>query len=570
MINDARCVAPETVIKTDVCIVGGGAAGITLARELANSHLQVCLLESGGLQRDEATQGLYEGEIIGLPYDLMATRSRFLGGSSNCWGGFCRPFESHLFQARPWVPDSGWPINAAMMEEYYDRAHRMCGLDPKGYDVKERLAAVRGHHLRPMRLGNDRLITSLAQLNKERRRLGSFYRRELKDSPNIAVYLYANAVELRSSAGGGAIQKLRVACLSGNTFQVAARIYVLACGAIDNARLLLASNAVETAGVGNRHDLVGRYFMEHPTRPVAEVTLNPDARQSVTAYIDRFALMRLPVAAELNIPFATQRREQMLDSAMHVELELIGENSPSTAAAKEIFGDLWRGCPPREPMQRLRALMSDPLAGLAFAGGLFTAANALVKRRRLVVSTEQCPNPDSRITLSDERDALGMPRVRLDWRLNSLDRHTMSRTAEILQEDLRRSGIVEASALLIDDDCAEGPRWNWHHIGTTRMHQNPRHGVVDADCRVHGVGNLYIAGSSVFPTAGNHTPTLTIIALAMRTADHLRRVLARPVGAAAFCRPSGQTAGKMGLETAQAARISISRFLPSRPSSASA
>lgn len=568
MIIDARRVPQGTSIEADVCIVGGGAAGITLARELGNSHLRVCLLESGGLKRDQATQQLYEGEIIGLPYDLVATRSRFLGGSSNCWGGFCRPFEPHLFEARPWVPDSGWPISAAIMQEYYDRAHVVCGLDPDGYDAEQRLPAVRGHHLRPMPLGSDRLITSLAQLNKERRRLGSFYRRELKDAANIAVYLYANAIELRPSPAGGAIETLRVACLGGNAFHVAARVYVLACGAIDNARLLLASNAVEPAGVGNRHDVVGRYFMEHPTRAVAEVRLNPDARESVTAYIDRFALMRLPVAAELNVPFATQRREQMLDSAMHVELELIGEDAPSTAAAKEIFGDVWRGCLPRQPMQRLRALMSSPLAGLAFAGGVFTGANALVRRRRLVVSTEQCPNPDSRVTLSEERDALGMPKVRLDWRLNALDWHTMSRTAGILHEDLRRSGVVEASALLFDGACDEGPRWNWHHIGTTRMHEDPRRGVVDADCRVHGVGNLYIAGSSVFPTAGNHTPTLTIIALALRTADHLRRVLALPAGTTPVRCPAGLMGGDVGREAAQAARSPTPELFHPRPSPA--
>jgi choline dehydrogenase-like flavoprotein len=155
-----------------------------------------------------------------------------------------------------------------------------------------------------------------------------------------------------------------------------------------------------------------------------------------------------------------------------------------------------------------------------------TAADVFVKRRRLVVSTEQCPNPDSRVTLSNERDALGMPKVRLDWRLNDLDRYTMRRTGEILRDDLCRAGIVETARDVLDD--AEAPRWNWHHIGTTRMHEDPRRGVVDADCRVHGLDNLYVAGSSVFPTAGNHTPTLTIIALACRTADHLHAVLRRP------------------------------------------
>jgi choline dehydrogenase-like flavoprotein len=222
------------------------------------------------------------------------------------------------------------------------------------------------------------------------------------------------------------------------------------------------------------------------------------------------------------------------------------------------------------PIELFKQIGTHDADGNIFFGFQVTGANPLVRRRRRVVSSEQWPNPDSRVTLSEERDALGMPKVRLDWRLNALDRHTMSRTAEILHEDLRRSGVVEASALLFDGACDEGPRWNWHHIGTTRMHEDPRRGVVDADCRVHGVGNLYIAGSSVFPTAGNHTPTLTIIALALRTADHLRRLLAVPAGTAPVRCPAGLMGGDVGREAAQAARIPVSALSHAKPSSASA
>jgi len=541
MFIDARRLPGSTEIEADICIVGAGAAGITLARELMGHGLRICLLESGGLRREEETQALYDGDVVGLPYDLSGTRSRFFGGSSNCWGGFCRPFEPYHFEKRPWVPDSGWPFGFDELLPWYGRAHAICGLDPTAYEPGRSLSAVQGRDLRQLPLGGGRLVTSIAQLNKKRRRLGSVYRGDLRAATDVDVYLYANALELVPSASGSGIERLRVRALGCEPFAVRAQTFVVACGAIENARLLLASNGVEHCGVGNRHDRVGRYFMEHPTLAVSEIDVPPEQRPALLAYIDRFALMRLPVCAEVNVPFSVQRRERLLDSAMHVELVLEGENSPSTAAAKSVFGDVWRGCMPREPWQRLGALLGSPIDGLKFACGLFTCADSLVQSRRIVVSTEQCPDPGSRVTLGHERDALGLPKVRLDWRLNEFDRRTMRRTTEILVEDLRRAGVVGAARNLLDTVEAQTPRWNWHHIGTTRMHEDPRKGVVDAQCRVHGLDNLYLAGSSVFPTAGNHTPTLTIIALAARLAERVRLDLVRKHVPEAGTRPAGRT-----------------------------
>lgn len=534
MFIDARRLPGGIEIQADVCIIGGGAAGITLAHELRGHGLRICLLESGGLNMEEATQELYAGEVVGLPYDLQTTRSRFFGGSSNCWGGFCRPFEPYHFERRSWVPDSGWPFGAEELQPWYQRAHALCGLDPHAYDPASSLGAVhkvRKRTLRPLSLSSpheeDRLVTSIAQLNKKRRRFGKVLRGALRGAADVDVLLYANALELVQTPNGAGIERLRVAALGGEPFVVRAGTYILACGAIENARLLLASNRVERCGVGNRHDRVGRYFMEHPTLAVSDVDVPKAERVAMLGYIDRFAMMRLPVCAEVNVAFPVQRRERLLDSAMHLELTLAGENAPSAEAAKDIFGDVWRGRLPREPVRRLGALISSPFAGIQFAVGLFTCDDRLVKHRRLVVSIEQCPNEDSRVTLGATRDALGLPRVRLDWRLNEIDRRAMRHTAAILVEDLHRAGVIEGARGLLDTAEAATPRWNWHHIGTTRMHTDPRRGVVDANCRVHGVDNLFMAGSGVFPTAGNHTPTLTIIALAVRLAEHVRHRIVR-------------------------------------------
>ena len=141
---------------------------------------------------------------------------------------------------------------------------------------------------------------------------------------------------------------------------------------------------------------------------------------------------------------------------------------------------------------------------------------------------EQAPNPASRVRLIEQRDALGMPRVQLEWRLSGLDKRSIRRAHELLARELGRAGLGRLQLMLSEDEHRWPPELGGgrHHMGTTRMHRDPARGVVDPDCRVHGVGNLYVAGSSVFPTVGAANPTLTIVALALRLADHLVEQLA--------------------------------------------
>ncbi|MGL4618309.1 MAG: GMC family oxidoreductase, partial [Chroococcidiopsis sp.] len=141
---------------------------------------------------------------------------------------------------------------------------------------------------------------------------------------------------------------------------------------------------------------------------------------------------------------------------------------------------------------------------------------------------EQAPNPDSRITLSRDRDKLGMNRVQLDWRLSPIDKYTIKRSQQLIAEEFERSGLGKMQIELGDDDASwRSLRGSYHHIGTTRMSNNPREGVVDEHCQVHGIHNLYIAGSSVFPTSGLSNPTLTIVALAIRLADRIQEQMSR-------------------------------------------
>ncbi|MBK8176727.1 MAG: GMC family oxidoreductase [Rhodospirillales bacterium] len=529
MLLDARTIPEGTLIEADLCIIGAGAAGITIAREFIGQPLRVCVLESGGLRMQREVQKLYEGECVGLPYELDTTRTRFLGGSTNCWGGFSRPFEDFHFERREWITDSGWPICADDLAPYYPRVHDVCGIATDGFDADQILPAIEGHDLRPLALPKDRLVTRLSRLSKERRCFGKSYREELKQAPNVSVYLHANAVELLANEAASAVTGVRVGTLTGKRWRIEARTFVLATGAIENARLLLASNSTEACGLGNRNDMVGRYFMEHPRSVVAEVELLADAEQAMRAYLPRYAMLRLPVAAEMNIAPSVQNEERLLDAAAYLELVLHGEEAASTTALKQIYWDVWRGARPREPLKQIAAILSSPIDLATFGWGVFSCSERFIRCRRITLIAEQAPNPDSRVMLSHLRDRLGMNRVRLDWRLTEQDHRSVQRTAEIVTGELERAGLLKVKTLMPEwESDVLAPKWNWHHMGTTRMHEEARCGVVDRDCKVHGIDNLYIAGSSVFPTAGNHTPTFTILALALRITDRIRSRMKLP------------------------------------------
>lgn len=526
MFIDARELPPGTRVDADICIVGAGAAGITLARELARSAARICLLESGGLAHDPATQALYEGENVGLPYyELDELRLRYFGGTTNHWAGVSRPLEAFDFETRHWVPRSGWPFAGSELEPFYRRAHEVCELGSYDYDV----AAIEQPKVRRMPLDPSRVGTAIYRRSRPTR-FGQTYRAVLADAPNVATYLNANAIELITVASGRALEHIRVATLTGGMFDVHARHFVLATGAIENARLLLASNRQQPAGLGNSYDVVGRHFMEHIGVPGA--LLLPASSTSVPAFYRGDAPLRGGTntgKAFLTLPAAVLEREQLLNARAYVRpaygLEAL---RGSSAAVESVFG-LMRDITGDYAAAHVRNIVRDPDQLLIYAyRRLFRPPK--LEAYWLYNHVEQVPNPDSRVQLAHERDALGMPRVRLDWRLTDLEHHTVQRTARLLAEELGRAGIGRVQMIVADPATGwptinRGLRGAWHQMGTTRMHRDPRHGVVDAQCRMHAIDNLYIAGSSVFPTSGYTNPTLTIVALAIRLADHLKRKL---------------------------------------------
>lgn len=529
MFIDARNVEAQ-FFTTTICIVGGGVAGIALALNLARQKIDVCLIESGGLIADPATDDLYRGDNIGIPYAFdCGYRSRFFGGSSNCWGGWNRPLEPLDFATRNWVPHSGWPLSAAEMQPYYQRTHELLQLGPTRFDAEFWSAALSHPRVVRAALSGGRAIDSFTQFSPPTR-MGKVYRHALDTNPYIRVFLHANVVNIDTNANADSVAQVDIATLTGRRFAVRADYFVLAAGGIENARLLLASNRTQTEGLGNAHDLVGRFFMDHPRLHSGIVKLRKQFRGNKLYDIkhqDKSRIVRAhdtSVAAQFVLTPETVAQEQVLHARVWLRSVFVGEDSAAVAALHRFTQTYLRDANMNlRPLPDLLAMLRDPFSVLGYILARAFPVRPLLRGIRFEIIAEPDPNPASRVTLSNERDALGMPRVAVNWRLGPLVRKTFERTLVIVSEELARAGV--ADAVLPDPICTDN--WDqtldstWHHMGTTRMHDSPAHGVVDRNCRVHGIRNLFIAGSSVFPTGGANFPTMTLAALALRLSDHL-------------------------------------------------
>ncbi|REE20191.1 choline dehydrogenase-like flavoprotein [Paraburkholderia sp. BL27I4N3] len=538
MFIDTRTVEQNTVVETTVCIIGGGVAGITLALEMSRAGIDTCMLESGGFGPDDATRDLYRGENIGLPYTFAdGSRSRYFGGSSNCWGGWCRPLDPWDFEKRDWIPHSGWPFGLDELAPYYARTHELLKLGPQNFDPAYWEREIGRQDVRRLPLATGDMRDTVAQFSPPVR-FGKVYRDELSHSTRVRVFLHANVLSIDADAQGTTISRLKVGTISGRAITVTAKIFVLATGGIENARLLLASNNVQAAGLGNANDLVGRYFMDHPRMMSGKVRFRPGIARN-KLYDIKYHYQNVAVSAhgtKISSQFAPKQewmeREKLLNSRVWLYSKWYGEGSAGSEALirfKEAL--MGKDQPGRSVKRDIETMIAHPLHTVGFGLTRLLQWPALITDVTLQAIVEAVPNPDSRVTLSaDKRDHFGMPRVRVEWRLGDQVQRTFDKTFQLLAKELQMANVADVTL----DEPLEGRTWpaklegTWHHMGTTRMHDSPREGVVDRDCKVHGISNLYIGGSSVFPTVGANFPTITIAALSLRLAGHLMRQLNVP------------------------------------------
>jgi choline dehydrogenase-like flavoprotein len=535
-------------LDADLCIVGAGPAGLAIAQAFAGTGVTVCIVESGGLAGEERQQALCDGQSIGSPaFDPGTSRMRVFGGSCNLWGGGCIPLAARDLQARDWVPHSGWPIAYADLEPYYAQARAFCGLGTPAFADGSFLTSPA---LTPLTLDARTLVHQV--FARSPLLFGRAYRDSLGQARNVRVLLHANLLELEAAPSGECVRHARIGALGGRVGRIQARHYVLACGGIENARLLLLSNSVAPAGLGNDRGLVGRYFMDHPSGRIGTLHGGGAPERFARPYSRQQG--RHPPAAlpEICLSEQAQRRHRLLSGRVR-PFAVEGPAPKGIRAMRELRAALrkpaldenahleQRLCAAlkhSEPRPPARADGPAKLGKLALDVGLHAGDLALAVGRKLadkpVVRSdrvelvgyfEQAPNPDSRVGLGDDIDALGQRKVCVDWRLTELDRHTYRTAAALFGDGLARAGggrFAMEPWIADDDRTPPSVGSTAHHLGTTRMSDDPRQGVVDRDCRVHGIDNLHIAGSSVFPTGGWAFPTFTIVALSLRLADTLR------------------------------------------------
>ena len=520
---DCAIEAPEAV-TADVAIVGSGAAGQAAARRLLARGCSVVLLESGGLDHEEAYTDLNRGEVICQPYHpLEHSRLRFFGGTTAIWGGRCAELDPIDFERREWVDNSGWPILPSELAGYMSEARAILEVERAASDALplpdplDQLAggelAVRWWRFDPK---FDRFTIDRAG--------------DLEHHPRCTLMIHATVREVALAKDASSVERLDVRVPGGRRIDVRARHFILAAGGIENPRILLASNSVAKQGVGNDRDLVGRFFMEHPHARGGRIVGSADWR-----WMRAFAKRRLAgidVAPTLVPSEALQRREGLLNSSLAVAVR--PPVTGSHAFLKRAYLHVKHRTAPTRGGRSLWKTTRQLVRG--YTGFMGPLHPWLLKRARgldlaIVIRAEQAPNPHSRVKLIGETDAYGMPRVALDWRLSSIDVDSVAGIVAALDRESRRIGLgaVEPAGWMADpakhwvsDDLISAhPIGGFHHMGTTRMADDPNRGVTDGWGRVHGLPNLYVAGSSLFPTGGWANPTLTILALSLRTADRI-------------------------------------------------
>lgn len=541
---DARSLPVDEVLETQVCIVGAGPAGITLALEFANQNFQVCLVESGGFDYDEETQSLLEGVVVGDPYPpLHEGRRRQFGGASHWWGapnshkdaGFrCIPLDPIDFEQRDWIPYSGWAIARSDLDPYYERAHKLCKIGPFTYEPEdwEDKRAVR------LPFKSDRMTTRISQFGSKTP-FTEEYREIINQSKNITTLLYANVVEIETDENTQAVSRLRIACLSNKQIWLKAKVVILATGGLENTRLLLASNRQQPAGLGNQNDLVGRYFMD---RPILSAKLIPFDRRlfDMTALYDIYNVKGVPIMGWVKLTPEVMRQERLLNNGAQLFPRSLAHQREATLALRSLVKSIRDGKSPKDLLENLGVALRG--ADYIASAGFWSAIRKLPSLQRgdwsylpyekrrfsefeIFYQMEQAPDPNNRVMLSSERDRLGQPKTEVNWRLNRIDIDNARRVQEIWAEEFAKAGYGKLEFAKEGEPLKFEKLAMYHHMGTTRMHVSPKQGVVDANCQVHGVPNLFIASCSVFPTAGYSNPTLTILALSIRVADYVKRLM---------------------------------------------
>jgi len=549
VIIDAKRRLPTALPDADVCIVGGGPAGISLALQLERSGVSVLLLESGGERESDRSRDLNRGasDPLDSHEPLEENRRRQWGGTSAAWGGRCIPFDGIDFRERDWVDSSGWPLTRADLEPYYSQAMVLCEAGSMSFDARESLPEA--PELLPG-LDGDGVVSYVLERWSPPTHFGKRYRKRLAASSSVQVLTNATCTHVQLRPDGTSVDHLVVRNHPGQSIQVRADRFVIAAGGLETARILLASNDVARSGIGDHSGCLGRYYQTHLFGCLTTLELDPGAPRAHVAF-DRDTN---GVYCRRRIWFTPERQaaDQLLNTVFFPVRPPLGATGHRSALFSGVYLAKTLIAALRRPHHAVRVLREEKSAIAShgkvlirhFPSAIPEMYRAFVGRyvgaRRLPAvlpadgldtyhlqfQAEQVPNAEARVTLGTDCDEFGMRRLVVSPRATAQDIESVVRCHRVLDERLRAAGLGrlrydEAELRRGVVTSTEHVNSGAHHLGTTRMSDDPTRGVVDGDCRVHGVTNLYAVGGSVMPTSGHANPTLTIVALALRLGEHL-------------------------------------------------
>jgi choline dehydrogenase-like flavoprotein len=526
VIEDLRELASAKILAVDLCIVGGGPAGVTIAQELIGSGLRVCLVEGGGFSEEPDTQALYRGESVGHPVIMEEGRYRVFGGSVIRWGGRNAMLDPIDFKQRDWVRHSGWPIELSDLHPYYARAQDVNSF-ASPWVPSDQLPA-------PMKLPSFKsedinpFVWRYAPLGYRKYvNHGMKYRGRLQADLNTYVLLHANLTSFEGNEDGSVVNAITATSLNRNSVTVRAKAFVLCCGGIENVRLALQAPDSVVSKL-NAFDNLGRYFAQHPRGLVATLDTTAETAKRLQ---NLFSVFYRRGGTQYEVGFALSEQAQRKHRLVNASAAMYYEARPDSAwKSGARLKSAFKSRTPYKGIFRdvMNAVGDAPTVTANFGRRIFLGQPAILPDPMVtvIVDLEQEPDPESRVTLSQEKDALGMNRAKVDWRIAEIERETARYFNTLIAGELKQLGLGQTrpepwltSNMPIGNEDLYG---TYHHIGATRMSKDPQDGVVNENCRAHGVSNLYFGGCSVFPTGGHANPTLTIVALAIRLADHLR------------------------------------------------
>jgi choline dehydrogenase-like flavoprotein len=471
------------VMEADACVVGAGPVGILLALRLVAAGRTVLLVESGEDWDDIRCQDLNIGSTGGLwAGNLRDIRVRRLGGTMHVWGGNSRPLDPEDLVPRPWIRRSGWPISHQEIEPYFRAAHDALDLGEYRY-VPDAPALWPDNEFEEILF---RLSPDLPGPTSEYRgEFSSIHRQALERQPGLTVLLGATVLRLERTPDGRAVAAAESMTFRGKAQQLRARAFILACGGIETPRLLLASGLCGRSGAG----AVGSCFMEHPHGLAGFLLASNDPR------LEKFSPGAVDAGVTTQHRWRLRPEVQFEERLLNVSFQLIQTDI--------IPGEFF------QYEQDFKVMEKD------------VRNPEFWKRYYVTFLSEQAPVTESNVTLGEELDFFGVRKAHLNWRLSEIDRKTVQRATALLNDGMFcGSGFRFVNRL--PGHLSEWPvGWGAHHMGTTRMGDDPTQSVVDRNAKMHDLANLYVAGSPIFATAGMANPMLTALALALRLADHL-------------------------------------------------